>query len=184
MFKLVCSLWGCFMSDEEENQRSVPVSDLDFQSQITSPVWGKRAPITKELHKELCTLKIVKHYKKGDVRVNPETQQAEIVNADVSIEEEFDEWGKLGYLTQDFRLSNLNPSEKSHCVENQDLALAFLQFGCPKSFLTCTGENANLMEISQSQGGWLRHNMNTLRTENKSDITQKEDKGGFFNLKR
>lgn len=170
--------------EEEDNRRVVPSSELDFQSMITTPVWSRSSVISPELKNSLASIKIVRHYKKGDTRINPETQQLEIINQDITIEEELNEWGKLGYLTQDLRLANLDKSELNYSIENMDLAFAFLQFGCPKSFITCVDETAHLLELSHSKNGWFRQGLNTMRTESKQEVFNKDEKGNFFGIKK
>jgi hypothetical protein len=171
------------MSNDEES-RVVPSSDLDFQSMITTPVWSKSSAISSEMKEALASIKIVRHYKKGDSRVNQMTGEVEICNQDITIETELNEWGKLGYLTQDLRLSNLDKNEVNHCIENLDLGFSLLQFGCPKSFLICVDEVAHILELSHSKNGWFRQGLNTLRTESRQDITQKDEKGNFFGIKK
>ena len=168
------------MSEEE---RIVPSSDLDFQSMITNPVWGKNSAIGN-LKNNLGKIVIRREYKKGDVRLNPDTQQLERVNEDITIDEEFSEWNKSQYHTQDFRLSNLDKNQVDWCIENQDLAFALLQFGCPKSFMVCTDENANVLEFNHSKGGWFRQGLNTMRTETRQEVRNIDEKGNFFGIKK
>ena len=169
---------------EEDNQRVVPSSDLDFQSLITTPVWGKSSGTSRELRETLLTQKIIKKYKKGDYRINPENGNIEIVNQDFEIEEPLNAWGNLGYLTQDLRLGNLNQSELEYIRETLDLAYAFLDAGMTKPFMWCIGEVAGITETSHAKGGWFRTSINTLRTENRTDITNRDDKVNFWGVKK
>lgn len=170
--------------NEEENFRVVPSSELDFQSIITSPVWGKTNATSKELREHLLIKTVKKSYKKGDYRINPETGVIELVNKDFEIEEPLNAWGNLGYLTQDLRLGNLDKNELAYARDTLDLAYAFLEAGMTRAFMWCLGEVANITETSHSKGGWFRQGLNTMRTESKQEVYQKDEKASFWGTKR
>jgi hypothetical protein len=169
---------------EEENVNRTPSSDLDFQSLITSPVWGKSSATSKELRANLLTKKVLRAYKKGDYRINPENGSIELVNMDFEVWEDLNAWGNLGYLTQDLRLGNLNDHELDYIRETLDLAYAFLDAGMTKPFMWCLGEVAGITETSHAKGGWFRSSINTLRTENRTDILNRDDKVNFWGVRK
>ena len=78
-------------------------------------------------------------------------------------------WGLLGYYTRDMRLANLSlwNGEVNYCQYYLDLANDFLQAEMIEPFLICLSRVATMLELSQSKGGFLRKQMNTLRTESK-----------------
>lgn len=172
------------MNNEQEEDRQVPSSDLDYQSSITTPVWGKGIVITKELKDKLSTRATFKEYKKGQIRINPDTGMIEKFNEDVIIEEPFNVWGQLGYLTQDLRLGNCDANELNFVRDELDLAYAFLEAGMHKPFIWVLSEVAGVTESSHMKNGWFRDGLNTMRTESKQEVLNKDEKTNIFGVKK
>jgi recombinational DNA repair protein RecT len=170
--------------NEQEDDRQVPSSDLDYQSSITTPVWGAGRVITKELKDKLSTRANFKEYKKGQIRINPTTGNIEKFNEDVIIEEPFNIWGQLGYLTQDLRLGNIDANELNYVRDELDLAYAFLEAGMHKPFIWVLSEVASVTESSHSKNGWFRDGLNTMRTETKQEVRNLDEKTNIFGVKK
>ena len=170
--------------NEQEDERQVPSSDLDYQASITVPVWGKSPAITTELKDKLSTRATFKEYKKGQIRFNPESQQIERFTEDCIVEEKFNIWGQLGYLTQDLRLGNVDDNELNFIREDLDLAYAFLEAGMHKPFIWVLSEVAGVTETSHSKRGWFRDGMNTMRTETKQEVRNLDEKTNIFGVKK
>lgn len=168
---------------EEEEMRVVPQSELDFQSTITIPVWGKQKVITKELKDKLTTESKTTEYKKGDVIFDADGNPQQFAT-DAKITESKNEWSMLGYLTQDYRLGYLSEAEKVHAYETLDLAFANLHYGCPKAFTMLIAEVAHLIEISHSKDGAFRKGLNTMRTETKQEQINRDEKTSFWGGKK
>lgn len=155
------------MSEENNNKelpnqpkpqpkRYIPMSELDLNLMITDSVWGKQevAPELKE--------RLEQYYIKKDKKGKPIYIDGQLVGDKQSL------WGLLGFYTRDMRLANLNywNGEVQYCQYFLDLANDLLQADMIKPFLISLSRVATLLELSQSKGGFLRKNMNTLRTEN------------------
>ena len=90
-------------------------------------------------------------------------------------------WGMMSYYTRDLRLSNLSykSNEIQYCQHYLDLAGDFLKEGMLKPFLVCLSRVATITELAQSKGGFLRRQMNTLRTENVEEALEPKKKNIF-----
>lgn len=138
------------MSEQQNQQRRVlPQSELDFNLMITDSVWGK-SDISPEL----------KHKLNEYFKSVGENGKDEITYSSL--------WGLLGFYTRDIRLANLSfwNGELQYCQYYLDLANDFLQAEMINPFLISLSRVATILELSQSKGGFLRRNINTLRTEN------------------
>lgn len=170
--------------EEEDKQRIVPQSDLDFQQLITDPVWGQNSVLTPELKNKLGVNSIVKHYKTGDIRVNPETGNPEQIMKDCSIVEPINLWGQLGFLTRDLRLGNLDKNELDYVRDDIDLAYAMMEAGMVKGFTWLAGEVGCVSETSHMKNGWFRNNLNTFRTEKREEIYTQPEKKDWLGRKK
>lgn len=131
-----------------EGKRILPQSELDLHLMTTDSVWGK-PEVSQDLREKLY--KYFVQVKDGKEVI---TQQSL--------------WGLLGYYTRDMRLANLSVfnGEMAFCQYYLDLAGDFLQADMVEPFLIALSRVATMLELSQSKGGFLRKNMNTLRMEN------------------
>jgi len=137
------------MSNQQEYRRTTPQSDLDLAFMTTDSVWGK-PEIAQEL-KQRLNKQFITHDVDGKQGYTVESM-----------------WGLLGFYTRDMRLANLSQfnGEVNYCQYYLDLANDFLQSGFIEPFLISLSRVATMLELSQSKGGFLRRNSNTLRTEN------------------
>ena len=150
--------------------RVSPRSDLDFNLMITETLWGSSF-VSHELQEELT-----KDYQLLDADGKPlyTEQGLPVVNKTAL-------WGLMSYYTRDLRLSNLSykNNEIQYCMYYLDLAGDFLKENMIKSFLVCLSRVATVTELAQSKGGFLRRQMNTLRTENVDEILEPKKKTIF-----
>jgi len=164
----------------ENQKRVLPQSELDFHLMTTDGVWG-RNDISPEL-KERLTKYYVQRDDKGDIVLGDDGSPA-ITSQSY--------WNLLGFYTRDMRLANLSTwnGEVEYCQYFLNLANDMLQAEQIEPFLISLSRVATMLEISQSKGGFLRRQMNTLRTENLQGEVEppkkqlfggtKKDKGGF-----
>jgi len=136
--------------------RDTPASELDLQLMVTNPKWGDWN-IPDELKETL-----------GETRtfIDPESGNQFIDLSSL--------WGLLGYFTRDLRLGNLSKygGEVEYCKEYIDFAGECLRQGLPGSFMSSLSRTISLIELSQSRGGFLRQQHNTLRNENYQHILE------------
>jgi len=158
------------VSNNQTPARIRPQSDLDFNLMITETLWGSSF-VSPELQAELS-----KEYQLLDENGKPLFTQdgLPIVNKTAL-------WGLMSYYTRDLRLSNLSykNNEIQYCMYYLDLAGDFLKENMIKSFLVCLSRVATVTELAQSKGGFLRRQMNTLRTENVDEILEPKKKTIF-----
>lgn len=136
-----------------EGQRDLPTSELDMQLMITNSVWG-RSDVSKELQDRL-----MKYYVSRDEAGNILTDaKGNYLVTKSSL------WGLLGFFTRDMRLANLSEwnKELQTCRYMIDLANDYLSANMIEPFLVALSRSASIMETSQSKGGFLRKQMNTL----------------------
>jgi len=128
-----------------EEKRVLPQSDLDLQLMTIDSVWGKQE-INKDLKAKLSKFFV--------------TENKEITMESL--------WGLLGFYTRDMRLANLSQwnGEFEYCQYYLDLANDLLQAEMIEPFLVALSRVATMLELSQSKGGFLRRNQNTLTTKN------------------
>ena len=133
---------------EDQNARSVPQNDLDFNLMTTDSVWGK-AEVPEELKTRLNEI-----LKTRDEKGKEATKIQSL-------------WGLLGFYTRDMRLANLSVifGEVAYCRHYLDLANDLLQAGMVRPFLISLSRVATMLELSQSKGGFLRRKMNTFTQE-------------------
>jgi len=135
------------MSDQQQDKRNVPQSDLDFNLMTTDPVWGS-TNISPQLKKKLSeTIEGID--KEGNIKY----QETEL-------------WGLLNFYTRDVRLGNLRSWDELPYVQYYlDLAGDMLQSNMIKAFLIALSRAATKIELSQSKNGFLRRRMNTFTKE-------------------
>lgn len=126
----------------------MPASDLDLNLMLTDSVWGRK-DISQELKDKLSNYFV------------QQTEDGQKVITKESL------WGLLGFFTRDMRLGNLShfDNELQTCRYHIDLANDLLYADMVEPFLICLSRAANILETSQSKGGFLRRQMNTLRQE-------------------
>lgn len=152
----------------ETQRRVTPQSELDLNLMLTDSVWGK-PEVSNGLKAKLSKV-FAQQDENGELTVD------EKGNPKITIESL---WDLLGFYTRDMRLANLSlwNGEVQYCQYYLDLANDFLQAGMIEPFLICLSRVATMLELSQSKGGFLRRNMNTLRTESVSgDLTPPKKK--------
>jgi hypothetical protein len=144
-------------------QRVSPRNDLDFNLMITETLWGSGL-VSPELQGHLT-----KHYQQYDEEGEPlmDDKGKPVVSEEAL-------WGMMSYYTRDLRLSNLSykSNEIQYCMHYLDLAGDFLKERMLKPFLICLSRVATVTELAQSKGGFLRRQMNTLRTENVDEVLE------------
>lgn len=158
------------MSEQTQQQRISPRSNLDFNLMITETLWGSSF-VSPELQEHLT-----KNFQITDSNGNPlvNDQGQPVVSKEAL-------WGLMSYYTRDLRLSNLSyrSNEIQYCQHYLDLAGDFLKEGMLKPFLVCLSRVATITELAQSKGGFLRRQMNTLRTENVDEFLEPKKKNIF-----
>ena len=137
------------LTANNQNQGLRPETALDYNLMIVQSVWGKDV-INQDLQEKLKITKAL--YQDADTK--------EIFADKQSL------WGTLSFYTQDLRLANLSPKQFNYCVSYLDLAGDLLRVDMIEPFLICLSRVATILELSQSQAGFLRNRLNTLTTEN------------------
>jgi len=158
------------MANEQPIGRIRPQSDLDFNLMITETLWGSTF-VSPELQEFLT-----KRYQLTD-----ENERPMFNNEGLPVVSKEALWGLMSYYTRDLRLSNLNykNNEIQYCQHYLDLAGDFLKENMIRPFLICLSRVATVTELAQSKGGFLRKNMNTLRTENVDEYLEPKKKSLF-----
>lgn len=150
--------------------RVKPASDLDFNLMITETLWGSSF-VSQELQQHLT-----KSFQMVDSEGKPvfDNKGEPVVTKEAL-------WGMMSFYTRDLRLSNLSykSNEIQYCMNYLDLAGDFLKEGMIKPFLVCLSRVATVTELAQSKGGFLRRQMNTLRTENVDELLEPKKKSIF-----
>lgn len=161
-------------NNKPQPKRYVPASELDLNLMITDSVWGK-GDVSPELKERL-----EQYYLKKDDKGEPIYLNGQLIGDKQSL------WGLLGFYTRDMRLANLNyfNGEVQYCQYFLDLSNDFLQADMIKPFLISLSRVATLLELSQSKGGFLRKNMNTLRTHSTSEEIEPPKKSLFGGQKK
>lgn len=156
-------------------RRIMPQSELDLNMMITDTVWGSNF-ITPELHASLIQEYAV-YDEKGKIIT---TSDGKPMLNKQSL------WGMMGYYTRDLRLANLDPknNEIFYAQYYLDLGGDCLKEGYIQAFLVCMSRVATLLEVSQSKNGFLRKQLNTLRTETTQEILDPQKKSLFGTKKR
>lgn len=152
---------------EQQQQRISPRSDLDFNLMITETLWGSSF-VSPELQEHLTK----RYQMKGDDGKPLFNEEGLPIVSEQAL------WGMMSYYTRDLRLSNLSykSNEIQYCMHYLDLAGDFLKERMIKPFLICLSRVATVTELAQSKGGFLRRNMNTLRTENVNEEIEPKKK--------
>lgn len=150
---------------EEKYTRNVPINELDLQMQTVNSEWGR--DITPELKERLSEAGVPIQSKDGKLTVDKK-----------------DLWELLGYYTRDIRLGNLDKETYYMCSEWLDFAGDMLRLGMVKPFLTSLSRVITMLELSQSKGGFLRKQLNTITQQHYNEFKDNEKKGGLFSKKK
>jgi len=155
-----------------EYKRIVPQNDLDFNYIVTDTRWGK--PDMSAEFKEYLSDKKKVIIPKGARYLDPKTGEEKESDGTVLAYETEYLWERLQFLSQDLRLGNLNPllGETAYCQYYVNLANDLLQEGYKHSFIIAITRVATVIELSQSNRGFLRKNLTTFR--HKQTVTQNE----------
>jgi len=146
----------------DDTARSLPTSELDLNLMLTNSVWGRPEVSTElkdRLNKDFKTLD-----KDGNIKVTTASL-----------------WGLLGFYTRDLRLANLSEwnNELQTCRYMIDLANDYLSEGMTEPFIIALSRAVSIMETSQSKGGFLRRQMNTLTHKQVSQNLEPPKKSMF-----
>lgn len=146
----------------DDSQRSLPTSELDLNLMLTNAVWG-RPEVSSELKERLN-----KDFSQVDKDGNVTVTTASL-------------WGLLGFYTRDLRLANLSEwnNELQTCRYMIDLANDYLSENMIEPFIIALSRAVSIMETSQSKGGFLRRQMNTLTQKHVSQNLEPPKKGFF-----
>ena len=147
--------------------RPIPQSELDFNLMTTNTEWGGR-DIPEDLKEKLI--------KYSEVKNNAGELQGYRPN---------NHWTEMGFYTRDFRLANLSDmkGELFFVRYYDELANDFLKDGFIEPFTIALSRSANVLETSQSKGGFLRKRMNTLTQEHYQQELEPKKKN-FFGLNK
>lgn len=150
--------------------RMLPRNDLDFNLMITETLWGSPY-VNAELQNYLSQTHAVKDAEGRPVLYD---DGKPLLQGNAA-------WGMMSFYTRDLRLSNLSykTNEFQYCQYYLDLAGDFLKEGMIQPFLICLSRVATVTELAQSKGGFLRRQMNTLRTENSEELLEPKKKSIF-----
>lgn len=145
-------------------QRIKPTSDLDFNLMITETLWG--SPYVNNELKEHLTKHFQEKDEDGNPLYHPETGEPLLTQKAL--------WGVHAYYTRDLRLSNLSytSGEIPYCQHYLDLAGDFIRVYMLEAFNTCIARVATVTELAQSKNGFLRRQLNTLRTESSQETLE------------
>jgi hypothetical protein len=163
------------MSDDEQpkqQKRVIPQNDLDFNMQLTNPAWGK-SELTAKAQDSLSKTFYLIDATTGQVALDEEGNPI--------VHHEDDYWARLGFLTRDWRLSNLNTKDYERLRWWADFATATNQYGYKRSTAYCISQIAPTLELSQSKGGFLREILNTLIQRN-TNISEEPNKKSLFGV--
>lgn len=154
----------------DNDVRQMPTSELDMSMMITNSVWG-RSDVPEELKNRLA-----KHFAVRDELGNQiyDKEGKPVVTIDSL-------WGILGHYTRDMRLANLDywGNELILCRYMIDLATDYLTENMVEPFITSLSRAVTILETSQSKGGFLRKQMNTLTHKTFSQNLEPPKKGLF-----
>jgi hypothetical protein len=146
------------MSENEEQMRRMPSSDLDLQMMLVDPEWGR--DVAPELKDKLSVNLQLKTDGSGQYQVSKKHL-----------------WGLLSYYTRDVRLGNLNNDQFLYTQAWTDFAGDCLRWGYVKSFLTALSRVATVIELSQSRNGFLRKRIGTFTKEEYHEFSEPPKKG-------
>jgi hypothetical protein len=190
------------MSEENQSQRFIPVSEIDASMRTLETSWGKEA--TTELFNALkgITSFVTVINTEGKVitdedgenmifLINNKSQlvntKGKIITNDkdkpVEIDAKESSWGLLSYYNKDLRLGYLNDNiakgSNEVDIANYYLNIAgdCLRLGYPKAFETALRRVITLIELSQSRNGNLRKDMITIKQDISQSINKPKKKG-------
>lgn len=149
----------------------IPQSELDYHMQLTNTVWGSDL-VNPELRDILMR----------DYVLTDQEGQPLLDEYGNPILKKNSLWAMHAYYTRDMRLGNLdkkNPLEFLSCQYDLDLAGDMLKTEMLEPFMILLSRVATILELSQSRGGFLRKEMNTLRSEQKQELLEPPKKSLF-----
>lgn len=88
-------------------------------------------------------------------------------------------WDKLALFTRDLRLGNITTEQFEICKHFLELGSDLFQEGMNESFIVCVSRVAGTVELSQSQRGFLRRILNTIRQESTLEQSEKRNLFGL-----
>lgn len=146
------------------DERTLPTSELDLNMMLTNSVWG-RPEVSDELRDAL------------NKNVSEVQEDGSIIIKKRSL------WGLFNAYTRDMRLAYLSEwnGELQTCRYMFDLAFHYLNENMIEPFVISMGMAVTIMETSQSKGGFLRKQMNTITQKHESrslDPPKKQFFGG------
>jgi len=157
--------------EEGDQGRLLPSSDLDLNLMLTDAVWG-RPEVSEDLKD-----KLTRFYYTGELDENG----SPVYNKKAL-------WGLLGFFTRDMRLGNLSSVPWNDEVKEArymiDLANDLLDADMIEPFIVALERAACILETSQSKGGFLRRQMNTIRQEHFSQVNEPPKKAFFGGQKK
>lgn len=139
---------------QQQTSRRTPHSDLDLNLMLTDPVAG-RDEITENLRNRL---------RKTVPRVDSDGRQMYADDGTTPLADTDSLWNKLLY-TRDNRLGNLRGEDLEFCEWWLQRCQQCLQNNYIRAAVIALSEAQTVIELSQSRGGFLRKQPNTLRTE-------------------
>lgn len=145
-------------------RRIMPQSGLDFNLMLTDTMYGSQS-IGSQLKAKVKT------------RIAREKNEQEDVD-------KLDAWELLSFYTRDLRLSNLGKLEFVYCQYYIDLAGDCLREGYMEAFAKSLALAATILELSQSKGGFLRKQQNTLTHEQLTGEVNTDKKRLLFSGKK
>jgi len=190
------------MTENTQNQRFIPVNEIDAGMRTLETSYGKEA--TSELYNALkgLTSFVVVINSEGKVitdedgenlifLINNKNQlvnkEGKVITNDkeqpVEVDAKESSWGLLSYYSKDLRLGYLNDqiTKGSNEVEIANFYLNIagdcLRLGYPKAFETALRRVITLIELSQSRNGNLRRDMITIKQDISQSINKPKKKG-------
>ena len=157
----------------EDEFRSPPISDLDFQSQTINPQWGQKDNVSKEFMRNVVRYKPYLDAE-GNQRIDDSGNKLYVIQS---------VWNDLAMFTRDYRLAYLDEGSLDYCSYMTDLGYDCKQMGYIEAYSICSARTAVRLELSQSKGGFLRKILNTLINQKFEQTIEPQKKGLFGNTK-
>jgi hypothetical protein len=160
-------------SQQRKTVQYIPVNDTEYMSRVTEPGWGKTQDIPVSFDNSLKR-RVYYRDEEGNLYLD---KNGNPVFDETSI------WEMISFYTRDVRLGNLSELNNEMTVVRYYLKLAgdLLVEGYPESSIISLSEAINILETSQSKGGFFRKRQGTITQEQ-----QYEEKGkkSLFDLGR